>query len=98
MKHTGKARKAAFKMLIITLALVLLVPIIGGLAAVIGTAMVGIAIFIFVVWLVFAVFVLYFFRDPNATVPTGSNLVVAPGHGKVDVIDTTSEAKFMGGE
>jgi phosphatidylserine decarboxylase len=98
MKHSGKARKAAFKMLIITLALVLLVPIIGGLAALIGTAMVGIAIFLFVVWLGFAVFVLYFFRDPTAMVPVGSNLVVAPGHGKVDVIDTTTEAKIMGGE
>ncbi len=98
MKHSGKARKAAFKMLIITLALVLLVPIIGGLAALIGTAMVGIAVFIFIVWLVFAVFVLYFFRDPTARVPVGSNLVVAPGHGKVDVIDTTTETKFIGGE
>ena len=98
MKHSGKARKAALKMLIITLVLVLLVPIIGGLAALIGTAMVGIAIFLFVVWLVFAVFVLYFFRDPTAMVPVGSNLVVSPGHGKVDVIDTTTEMKFMGGE
>jgi phosphatidylserine decarboxylase len=98
MKHTGKARKAALKMLMITLALVLLVPIIGGLAAVIGTAMVGIAIFIFVVWLVFAIFVLYFFRDPTARIPSGSNLVVAPGHGKVDVIDTTTEGRFIGGE
>lgn len=85
-------------MLIITLVLVLLVPIIGGLAALIGTAMVGIAIFLFVVWLVFAVFVLYFFRDPTAMVPVGSNLVVSPGHGKVDVIDTTTESKFIGGE
>ena len=98
MKHSGKARKAALKMLIITLVLVLLVPIIGGLAALIGTAMVGIAIFLFVVWLVFAVFVLYFFRDPTAMVPVGSNLVVSPGHGKVDVIDTTTESKFLGGE
>jgi phosphatidylserine decarboxylase len=31
-------------------------------------------------------------------VPTGSDLVIAPGHGKVDVIDTTTEAEFMGGE
>ncbi|MEI9961940.1 MAG: phosphatidylserine decarboxylase [Limisphaerales bacterium] len=31
-------------------------------------------------------------------VPTGPNLVIAPGHGKVDVIDTTTESVFMGGE
>jgi phosphatidylserine decarboxylase len=31
-------------------------------------------------------------------VPTGKNLVLAPGHGKVDTIDTTTEKDFMGGE
>ena len=31
-------------------------------------------------------------------VPTGPNLVIAPGHGKVDAIDTITEADFMGGE
>jgi phosphatidylserine decarboxylase len=30
--------------------------------------------------------------------PTGKNLVIAPGHGKVDVIDTTIEPEFMGGQ
>jgi phosphatidylserine decarboxylase len=44
------------------------------------------------------VFTLYFFRDPDARVPAGANLVLAPGHGKVDVIGTTSEPAFMGGE
>ena len=85
-------------MLIVTLILVALVPLIGFLATVVGAAMVTISIFVFVVWLVFAVFVLYFFRDPNPRVPAGSNLVVSPAHGKVDVIDTTTEARFMGGE
>jgi phosphatidylserine decarboxylase len=98
MKHSGKARKAAFKMLMITAALVALVPVVGLLATFVGTAMIGISIFLVVVWLAFAVFVLYFFRDPTATVPQGKNLVASPGHGKVDVIDTTTEAKFMGGE
>jgi len=30
--------------------------------------------------------------------PVGPGLVIAPGHGKVDTIDTTTEAEFMGGE
>ena len=30
--------------------------------------------------------------------PGGANLIVAPGHGKVDVIDTATESEFMGGE
>jgi len=49
-------------------------------------------------WAVFTGFTFYFFRDPNPLVPTGQNLVVAPGHGKVDVIDTTTEPDFIGGE
>src|SRR5207245_2372889 len=31
-------------------------------------------------------------------VPTERNLVVSPAHGKVDVVDTTTETNFMGGE
>jgi len=49
-------------------------------------------------WVLFALFTLYFFRDPDPMVPTGKNLVIAPGHGKVDAIDTTTEPEFMGGE
>lgn len=98
MKHSGKARKAAFKMILVTLVLVLLVPIIGLLATVLGGAMVAVSFFIFLAWVIFALFTLYFFRDPNPKVPVGPNLVVSPGHGKVDVIDVTTEPKFMGGE
>lgn len=98
MKHTGKARKAAFKMLAITFALVLMVPIIGAVATFVGSAMVAVSIFLFLLWFAFAVFALYFFRDPTAKVPPGTNLVVSPAHGKVDVIDTTTEPRFMGGD
>ena len=98
MKHSGKARKAAFKMILITLALIILVPIIGLLGWFIGAAMIVVSFFLLFIWFVFAVFTLYFFRDPNASVPAGAGLVVSPGHGKVDVIDTLTEPKFMGGE
>ena len=50
------------------------------------------------VWVLFTAFTFYFFRDPDPMVPTGPDLVIAPGHGKVDVIDTTTETEFMGGE
>src|SRR5271170_8422991 len=49
-------------------------------------------------WFLFTLFTLYFFRDPDPLTPTGKNLVIAPGHGKVDAIDTTTEPDFMGGE
>jgi phosphatidylserine decarboxylase len=98
MKHSGKARKAAFKMLMITLALVILFPVIGVLGALVGSAMIAVSIFIFLVWLLFAIFTLYFFRDPNARVPSGPGLVVSPGHGKVDVLDTLTEPEFMNGD
>ena len=49
-------------------------------------------------WALFTAFTFYFFRDPDPLTPTGKDLVIAPGHGKVDVIDTTTEPDFMGGE
>jgi len=98
MKHSGKARKAAFKMLMITLALVILLPVIGFLGTLIGGALMAVSIFIFLVWLLFAIFTLYFFRDPNARVPAGAGLVVSPGHGKVDIVDTLTEPQFMNGD
>jgi phosphatidylserine decarboxylase len=98
MKHSGRARKAAFKMLLITLVLVILLPVIGLLGALVGSAMVAVSVFIFLVWLAFALFTLYFFRDPNARVPAGPGLVVSPGHGKVDVVDTLTEPQFMGSD
>ncbi|MEY2427233.1 MAG: phosphatidylserine decarboxylase [Verrucomicrobiota bacterium] len=98
MKHSGKATRAAFNLILIALVAVGVIFAIGLFAVLAGTfvmASVGVLIGL---WVLFSLFTLYFFRDPNARVPTGANLVVAPGHGKVDVIDTTTEPLFMGGE
>lgn len=99
MKYSGRARKAAFKIILFSLIALALFTA----TAVIGTILAAIAMPVLVtvltiLWIVFAVFTLYFFRDPNPHVPAGTNLVVAPGHGKVDVIDRTNEPLFMGGE
>ena len=85
-------------MLLITLVLVVLVPVAGALALVIGLSMLAIFWILLGVWFIFALFTLYFFRDPNACVPAGAALVVSPGHGKVDVIDNVNETQFMGRE
>ena len=66
--------------------------------AIITAVAVAITPVLIVVWVLFAIFTLYFFRDPNPRVPAGANLVLAPAHGKVDVIGTTTEPEFMGGE
>lgn len=78
---------------------VMLVVLFG--AAFVGFVAGGLILFFFWVlvglWLLFALFTLYFFRDPTPRVPSEGKVVVAPGHGKVDLIDTTEEPQFMGG-
>ena len=48
-------------------------------------------------WLLFAIFTLYFFRDPTPLTTAIPNAIVSPAHGKVDVIDETTGPEFMGG-
>ncbi len=102
MKHSGKARKAGFKLILLSLIALVVIWALGafGIAAATIVAAVGVAItpVVIVLWIVFALFTLYFFRDPNPRVPGGANLVLAPAHGKVDVVGTTTEPDFMGGE
>jgi len=102
MKHKGKARSAGFKLLLLSLIAVIVIWALGAFATgiwlVITAVAVAITPFVIVLWIVFALFTLYFFRDPNPRVPTGRNLVLSPAHGKIDVIDTTTEPLFMGGE
>lgn len=98
MKHSGKALLAALKMIGWTGAAVLALLIVAFLGKVLGTFIFGIAGALVGLWVLFALFTFYFFRDPNPVVPGGKNLVIAPGHGKVDAIDTTTEPDFMGGE
>ncbi len=98
MKHSGRARKAAFKLILFSLITIAVILAIGIIAILAGTAIVTVWPLFVGLWLVFALFTLYFFRDPDANVPAGPNLVVSPAHGKIDVIDTMTEPLFMGGE
>jgi phosphatidylserine decarboxylase len=98
MKHSGKARKAAFRLILIALIVLLVILAIGAVAVPKGSL--GLAFFgVFpAVWAIFVLFTLYFFRDPDARVPAGASLVLAPGHGKVDAIGNATEPAFMGGD
>jgi phosphatidylserine decarboxylase len=97
MKHAGKARSAALKIIFLSLGAVLLLLLVAFLAKTIGVFVVGLSTTLVVLWVLFAVFTFNFFRDPDAKVPPGRGLIVSPAHGTVDVLDETTEAEFMGG-
>lgn len=97
MKHSGKAFRAALRIIFWTLVVLValfaagvLATLLGGVIAAISGALIGL-------WLLFVLFTLYFFRDPEPLAPTIPNAIVSPAHGKVDVVDETTEVEFMGG-
>jgi phosphatidylserine decarboxylase len=97
MKHSGTAFKAAMRIIFWTLVLLLALFAAGVLATLLGSLVAAISTALVAVWILFVLFTLYFFRDPNPLAPTIPNAIVSPAHGKVDVIDETTEAEFMGG-
>ncbi len=98
MKHSGKARQAAMRLIWITLLVMLAILLAALIAKFLGSLVLALSTALIVVWALFVLFTLYFFRDPEARVPAGKGLVLSPGHGKVDVVDTTTETRFLGGE
>ncbi len=97
MKHSGKAFKAAMRIIFWTLVLLLALCAAGVLATLLGSLLAAISAGLVTVWILFVLFTLYFFRDPDALAPAIPNAIVSPAHGKVDVIDETTEPEFMGG-
>jgi phosphatidylserine decarboxylase len=98
VKHSGKAAQSALILIGLSGMAVLVLLAVAFLGKVIGSFVLGLAGVLMVLWALFVVFTFYFFRDPDPAVPVGKNLVLAPGHGKVDTIDTTTEPEFLGGE
>ena len=97
MKHSGKARSAAFRMILWTfvvlalmLAMALVATFVGSVVLVFSWVFVGL-------WVLFCLFTLFFFRDPSPRPSNEPRAVLAPAHGRVDVIDTVEEPQFMGG-
>ena len=105
MKYAGKARRAALKLIFSTLATVggavFLLGVALRLAGAVPNFLIVVAMYfaaaLVVVWVLFAFFTFYFFRDPNAKTPDGPGLVVCPGHGKIDAVGQLSESQFPGG-
>jgi len=98
VKHSGKAAKSALILIGLSGAAVLVLIGVAVIAKFIGSIVIGLAGLLLLLWALFVIFTFYFFRDPEPAVPAGKNLVLAPGHGKVDTIDTTTEPEFPGGE
>ena len=80
-----------------TLVLLLALISAGVIARFLGDVLGSVAGGLVGLWILFGLFTLYFFRDPDAVGPTDVNAIVSPGHGTVDVIDETTEAEFMAG-
>lgn len=97
MKHAGKAQKAAIRLILLSLGGVLLLLLVGWLGAVIASFVAALAGGLLVLWVLFALFTLYFFRDPEPQLPADQAAVVSPAHGTVDVVDEAQEVEFMGG-
>jgi len=97
MKHSGKAALARRRILLWPTALLILLFFIKDIGKINHASFSNFVFGLFFVWVLFTAFTFYFFRDPEARVPSGVNLVVSPGHGKVDAIDETDEPVFMGG-
>jgi phosphatidylserine decarboxylase len=98
VKHSGKAAQSALKLIGLSGAAVLVLIAVAFIAKFIGSMVLALTGALFGLWALFVIFTFYFFRDPEPAVPAGKNLVLAPGHGKVDTIDTATEPEFLGGE
>jgi phosphatidylserine decarboxylase len=97
MKHAGRARQAALRLVWFSFVALVAVLVAGVLAALIGSLVIGMAFGLVCLWAVFAAFTMYFFRDPEPNAPLDPLAIVAPAHGRVDVVDEVVENEFMGG-
>jgi phosphatidylserine decarboxylase len=97
MKHAGRARQAALKLIFWTLVALIALVIAGAVLTFVLGFLTTISLFLFGAWVIFALFTFYFFRDPDPRPPVGPGLVLSPAHGKVDMIDEVNEPLFMGG-
>ncbi len=97
MKHQGKARQAALRLIFWTLVALVVLIVLGVVATVVGMLTAAAAGFLFGAWVVFALLCLWFFRDPDPRVPLDADVIVSPASGKVDLIDEDTEPDFLAG-
>ncbi|MBI3192362.1 MAG: phosphatidylserine decarboxylase family protein [Pedosphaera parvula] len=97
MNNSGKAGQAAVRIILLSFLVLLAVWAVGIVAYYLHAFITTIAGTLAALWALFVIFTLYVFRDPTPKVPADPNAIVAPAHGKVDVIDEVEEPEFIGG-
>lgn len=97
MKNAGRARQAAFRLVYWSIFFLLLLLFAGMLAQWLARAVVYAASGLIGLWVVFGLFCFYFFRDPEARVPSDPDAIVSPAHGRVDLIDEVDDPLFLKG-
>jgi phosphatidylserine decarboxylase len=97
MKNAGRARQAAFRLVYWSIFYLVLLLFAGMFAQLLARFVVYAASGLLAVWVVFGLFCFYFFRDPEARVPTDPAVIVSPAHGRVDLIDEVEDPVFMKG-
>ncbi len=101
MKHAGEARRACFRIISWTLIAIVVMAAMAFVGKYFASLILILCPFLAILWVIFALFTLYFFRDPNPRPLTTAGLVVSPGHGKVDVVDQCrkqpASTPFLGG-
>lgn len=97
MRNASEATRAALRVIYWTLVFILALMLAGALAKLLGPLIVRVAGGLVVLWLVFALFTIYFFRDPEVAIPSAPQAIVSPASGKVDLVDEVDEPEFMGG-
>ncbi|MFM1769663.1 MAG: hypothetical protein RJA22_2192 [Verrucomicrobiota bacterium] len=96
-KHSGKAWRAAFRIVFWVSVLVLALIMAGVIAVFVAGRIQFIVGALLALWALFTAFTFYFFRDPTPAPTRVPNAVVSPAQGRVDLIDETDEPEFMGG-
>lgn len=94
MKNAGRARQAAFRLVYWSIFFLLLLLFAGMLAQLLARFVVYAASALIGLWVAFGLFCFYFFRDPEARVPSDPDAIVSPAHGRVDLIDEVDDPLF----
>ena len=93
--NAGKANKAALRLLLWSTAGVAGLFLAAWVGHVLGGLIIAFYQIFLVLWAVFVVAVMYLSRDPDPVEPSDLAAIVAPAHGKVDVIEDAVENEFM---